>query len=84
MQARVYAKIGLMLIVSSCLLWATVFVVPILTFSIAEKALIVTSLIVISEVIFWLGILLTGKELANRYRHQLNPIAWGREIINRR
>ncbi len=75
MPARVYAKIGLVLIVSSCLLWAAVFVVPISTFSLAEKSLIVTSLIVISEVIFWLGILLTGKELADRYRRKLNPIA---------
>jgi hypothetical protein len=83
-QARVYAKIGVGLIVGSCLLWAAVLVVPLLPLSIAEKALVVTSLIVISEVIFWLGILLAGKELAYRYRRKLNPIEWWRKIINRR
>ncbi len=84
MQVRIYAKIGLVLIVGSCLLWIAVLFVPILPVSIAEKAVVVTSLIVISEVIFWLGILLAGKELAHRYRRQLNPIEWWRKLTRKR
>jgi hypothetical protein len=80
MQTRIQTKLGLVLIVTSCLLWAAVLVVPLLPFSLANKALIITKLVIISEVIFWLGILLAGKELAHHYRRQLNPIEWWRRI----
>ena len=84
MRAKVYTRIGAILIVLSCLLWIAIFFVPMFSFSLAEKALIVTSSIVISEVIFWLGILLVGKELAHRYRQQLNPAYWWQKITHRR
>ncbi len=84
MQVRIYAKIGLVLIIASCLLWIVILFVPLLPRSIAEKAVFVTSLIVISEIIFWLGILLAGKELAHRYRRQLNPIEWWRKLTRKR
>jgi hypothetical protein len=81
---RIYAKIGLVLIIASCLLWLTVFSIPFLPVSLAKKAVGLTSLIIVSEVMFWLGILLAGKELAHRYRHRLNPIEWYRKITHRR
>lgn len=84
MQVRIYAKIGLVLIIASCLLWVVILFVPLLPLSIAEKAVFVTSLIAISEIIFWLGILLAGKELAHRYRRQLNPIEWWRKLTRKR
>lgn len=80
MQTRIQAKLGLILIVASCLLWAAVLVVPLLPFTLTDKATIIASLVIVSEVIFWLGILLAGKELAHRYRRQLNPIEWWRRI----
>jgi hypothetical protein len=83
-QVRIYAKIGLVLIIASCLLWMVILFVPLLPWSIAEKAVAVTSLIAISEVIFWLGILLAGKELAHRYRRQINPIEWWRKLTRKR
>ncbi len=83
MQTRIQAKLGLVLIIVSCLLWAAVLVVPLLTFTLTNKALIITSLVITSEVIFWLGILLAGKELAHRYRRQLNPIEWWRRITRK-
>jgi hypothetical protein len=79
-QTKIQAKLGLVLIVASCLLWAAVFVVPLLPFTLTNKALIITILVIVSEVIFWLGILLAGTELAHRYRRQLNPIEWWRKI----
>ena len=82
-QTRIQAKLGLVLIIVSCLLWTAVLVVPLLPFTITNKALIITSLVITSEVIFWLGILLAGKELAHRYRRQLNPIEWWRRITRK-
>jgi hypothetical protein len=79
-QTKIQAKLGLVLIVASCLLWAAVLLVPLLPFTLTNKALIITILVIVSEVIFWLGILLAGKELAYRYRRQLNPIEWWRRI----
>ncbi len=83
-MARVYSKLGLLLIIVSCLLWAAVLAVPILPWSISQKTLTATSLIIVSEVIFWLGILLSGKELAHRYRRKLNPHYWWQKVTNRR
>jgi hypothetical protein len=83
-QTRIQAKLGLVLIVTSCLLWAAVLVVPVSPFSLTNKALIITCLVIVSEVIFWLGILLAGKELAHRYHRQLNPIEWWRRITRNR
>ena len=84
MRARIYARIGLSLIVISCLLWAAILAVPILPLSIASKATTATILVIISEVLFWVGILLTGKELAHRCRRQLNPYYWWQQITRKR
>lgn len=54
----------------------------ILPVSIAQKATITPSLVIVSEVSFWLGILLTGKELAQRYRRKLSPYYWWQRITN--
>ena len=83
MQTRIQAKLGLFLILASCLLWAAVLVVPFLPLPLTSKATIITSLVITSEVIFWLGILLAGKELAHRYRRQLNPIKWWRRMTRK-
>jgi glucose-6-phosphate-specific signal transduction histidine kinase len=82
-SARVYSKLGIVFIIVSCLLWAAVLAVPLLPFSIAQKALTVTSLVIISEVLFWLGILLAGKEFAHRYRRKLNPYRWWQKVRNK-
>ena len=67
-------KLGLGLIVGSFLPWlAIVLIVPLLTLSITQKAIIVPVLLVVAEVLFWLGLLLVGKVGAQRYRGYLNP-----------
>jgi hypothetical protein len=83
-RSRVYSKLGLLLVVTSCLLWAAILAVPILTTSVAQKSLIAVNLVIISEALFWVGILLTGKELAHRFRHQLNPFYWWQQVTHRR
>jgi hypothetical protein len=65
--------LGLVLIVVSFLPWAAIpLIVPILPLSLQNKALLVPILAVVAEVTFWLGLLLVGKEAAQRYRRYLN------------
>jgi hypothetical protein len=90
-QVRFHHRLGLLLIIGSGGIWVAIFLIPILPWAhglpsatvIAQKALLTTSLIVMSEVIFWLGILLTGKELAHRYHRKLNPYYWWKNFTKR-
>jgi hypothetical protein len=69
-------KIGVALLVVACLLWLSVVVVPFLTVESTIKAGAVGILIVVGEIAFWLGAILTGKEFITRYRQQLDPRNW--------
>ena len=81
MKGRGWQKVGLLMIVASCGIWVAILLLPILPLgNVAQKAIAATSLIVLSEVLFWLGIILAGKELAHRYRQQLNPLYWWRKF----
>lgn len=67
-------KLGVVLIVVSFLPWLTIAIlVPLLPLPITQKALLVPILAVVAEVLFWLGLLMVGKEAAQRYRHYLSP-----------
>jgi hypothetical protein len=83
-RERVRRKLGLALIIVSCILWGAVLLVPMLTLSLAHKGLVSTGLILISEAIFWVGILISGKELAHRYRQNLNPYHWWQKVGKKR
>jgi hypothetical protein len=62
-------KLGLILIVLSFLPWVAIpLVVPFLPLSVAQKAASVPVLLVVAEILFWLGVLLVGKEVTQRYR----------------
>ena len=62
-------RLGLIIIVLSFLPWVAIaFVVPFLPLSVAQKALAVPVLLVVTEILFWLGVLVVGKEVAQRYR----------------
>ena len=73
-----------MFILTSCLLWVAILAVPLLRLSIAQAATLAASLVVISEVLFWVGILLAGKELAHRWRRQLDPRRWWQRLTHRK
>lgn len=83
MQGRFYQKLGLWLIVASCGMWVAILAAPLLPASTAQKALFAGILVILGEVTFWLGILLTGKELAHRYRGKLNPYYWWQKLTKR-
>jgi len=62
-------NLGLLFIVGSFLPWAAiVLIVPLLALSVAQKALLIPALAIAAEVLFWLGLLLVGKEAAQKYR----------------
>ena len=66
-------KFGLVLIIISFLPWLIIAVImPFLPISLAQKAILVPALLVLAEVLFWLGALLVGKEVVQKYRRYLN------------
>lgn len=72
-------KIGLGLMIVSCIFYAGLFALPFLPFSTTAKAGIGTGIIVLGEGSFWLGVLIAGKEVMKRYRNYLNPLRWFRK-----
>jgi hypothetical protein len=72
-QTGIMQKLGLVLIIISFLPWLIIAVVlPFLPISITQKALLVPALLVLAEVLFWLGALIVGKEVVQKYRRYLN------------
>ncbi len=67
-------NLGLLFIVGSFLPWAAiVLIVPLLALSVAQKALLIPALAIVAEVLFWLGLLLVGKEAAQKYQRYFSP-----------
>jgi hypothetical protein len=66
-------KLGLGLILASSLLWLALVVVPFLPLSPGQKAIGAAAVVVTAEILFWLGALLTGKEVVQKYRDRLQP-----------
>ncbi len=63
------SKLGIIFIIASFLPWITMaLVLPLLPLAITQKALLVTVLLATGEVLFWLGALLAGKEVAQRFK----------------
>ena len=73
-------KLGLGLIIVSFVPWLVILFVPSLALNLAQKAALVTSLAIIAEVIFWLGVLMVGKEAAQKYRQYLNIVTLWRQL----
>jgi hypothetical protein len=79
-------KLGLGLIAGSFGLWGLVAIVPWLPISTAQKTIAAATLVILAEILWWIGVVLVGKEVAQRYRHRLNPIRlWQRwKTLHRR
>lgn len=73
-------KLGLGLIIISFVPWVAILFIPSLALTLAQKAALVPILAIIAEVIFWLGILIVGKEAATKYRQYLNFNALWRQF----
>ncbi len=75
-----YQKLGFGLIIVSFVPWVAIIFIPSLTLTLAQKAALVTILAIIAEVLFWLGILIVGKEAATKYRKNLNILSLWRQL----
>lgn len=69
-KAFIY-KLGIGLIVLSLSLW--------LVLSVKAKAGIITGSLIVAEVMFWIGAVLVGKEIAAKFKGYLNPANWGKK-----
>lgn len=71
-KLSVIAKpLGYFLIALSTIAWTAVFVIPFLEFDLLEIAGIITGLIIIGEVAFYIAILLLGKSFWEKIKHKL-------------
>jgi len=71
--------IGTSMMVLSTLIFFAIFGIPFLEISAAKKVTLTTICIVSMEILWWLGVLVLGKELWNKYKHHLNPKNWFRK-----
>lgn len=69
-------KTGVILIILSTLLFASLLVVPFLDIAGKTKITISTIAVVFGEITFWTGGILLGKELFNKYKSYFNPLNW--------
>ncbi len=69
-------KLGITLVVFSCLLFLSLPLIPFLDFENKTKITITTASFIIAEITFWSGGILLGKELFSKYKAFLNPKNW--------
>ena len=69
-------KLGVGLLIVSCLLWLSLVIIPFLPITSLAKTGLATSALIAGEVAFWLGAILTGKEFVQRYKKYFNPKNW--------
>ena len=78
-------KLGVIFIVSSILIWIlSPVAIPFLPLSNKVKAISITCSLVLGEVIFWIGVLMVGKEVANKIRKSVNPKIWIKKLFQKK
>jgi hypothetical protein len=77
------AKLGIVLAIGSVIPWLLLFALPFLPLSLTERAMGVAGLLVIAEVMFWVGAVLAGQEVVRRFRQTLNPRALWKMMVDR-
>ncbi len=61
-----WARLGVILMVSSLPIWPLLLVVPFLPLGIAARGAVATGMVVLAEIMFWGGAALAGPEAARR------------------
>ncbi len=69
-------KAGLGMVIFSVALYGVIFSLPFFPISAANKLALTPVLMVVSEIIFWVGGALAGRDVVARYRSYLNPCEW--------
>ncbi|WP_148298809.1 transporter suffix domain-containing protein [Paenibacillus pini] len=72
-KKSIYFKIGVGLLVVSMLSWLIPVIAPFTPLPTKEKAMIITGAIIFAEVLFWVGTLLVGKEMAKKFKSYFLP-----------
>lgn len=76
-------KIGMILIISSFIIWVFPLGIPFLPLSGKVKAMSITGSLIAAEVFFWMGALMVGKEAAGKIRKMINPKNWKRRTAEK-
>lgn len=69
-------KIGVGLILLSIPFFIGLFILPFLTLATETKLIVAPILLVIGEILFWVGGFFAGKEVFTKYKNYLNPVNW--------
>lgn len=69
-------KIGIVLLILSSVLWLAPLLVPFTSLPAYTKAVMISSALICAEVMFWVSVLLLGKEAVKKYKNYLNPRNW--------
>ena len=70
--------VALLLVVISCVLYAGIFLVPLVLETTAAQVSVGGGLIIAAEVAFWVGALLAGPTVMRRYGRWFSPMRWFR------
>ncbi len=76
MQTSWKFKTGIILIVISLFLFATLLIIPFLNIDKKAKITATTTTLVIAEIMFYSGGALLGKEIFKKYKAYFNPGNW--------
>ena len=74
-------KLGISLLILSTIAFLSAFAIPFFIHSGGGMARWIAGLLIFSEVTFWTGGILLGKEVAKKYRSYLNPKNWKRKTV---
>lgn len=78
-KRKVFVRwIGVILMALSFLLYCGVYILPFVPLTIQIKLAAAPVFILLGEIAFWVGGVILGKEVVEKYKHQLNPINWFR------
>jgi len=75
-QSSLALKAGLAMVIFSVALYGVIFSLPFFPISTANKLALTPVLMVVSEIVFWVGGALAGKDVVSRYRSYLDPREW--------
>jgi len=79
-SSRWKRRLGLGLIVLSCLLYGGLMLVPMFPLSAKGKVAVSSALVIFGEASFWIGGLIVGKDVIARYRSKLDLRRWFRRL----
>jgi hypothetical protein len=69
-------RLGIILISVSVMIFLTLFAVPFISMDAKVKIALTTAFIVAGEVMFWLGVILIGKEVYLKFKEKLKSGEW--------